>query len=125
MSVLGEDFAGGLFRRLYAPVNPAGLIVAVAAAVGLVLLHQFLQVVLSLMVLHGFFGGDLSDTRNIVKASLVSHLSGLADGGRCRWWLASRGGADAARGAEPAVAAASRRWAGWPSSAVSWWPCMR
>ena len=33
MAALGEDFRGGWFRRLYAPSNPAGLGVAIAFAV--------------------------------------------------------------------------------------------
>ena len=40
---LGEDLSGGLFRRLMAPSNPAGLWYALAVAVGLMVLHQLLQ----------------------------------------------------------------------------------
>lgn len=95
MSALGEDFAGGFFRRLYWPVNPAGLAVALAVAVGLVLLHQFLQVALSLMVLHGFFGGDRSDTRTVVKASLIIIFPASLVVAAAAWWLAGLGGGNA------------------------------
>ena len=33
MKLLGEDFSGGFFRRLYEPSNPAGLWYALAVAV--------------------------------------------------------------------------------------------
>ncbi len=94
MSMMGEDFAGGFFRRLYTPWNPVGLGYALAAAVGLVLLHQVLQLALSLAVLHGFFGGDLSDTRSLVKASLVIIFPASLLVAAAAWWLAGRGGAD-------------------------------
>ena len=43
------------------------------------MLHQVLQVVLSLVVLTCLFGGDPSDTRDLVKASLIVIFPGLAD----------------------------------------------
>ncbi len=95
MSAFGEDFAGGFFRRLYWPVNPAGLAFALAAAVGLVLLHQFLQVVLSLIVMLGFFGAVPSDTRTMVKASLVVIFPASLIVAAAAWWLAGRRGGNA------------------------------
>jgi membrane protease YdiL (CAAX protease family) len=71
MSVLGDDFEGGFFRRLYWPSNPAGLVFALGAAVGLVLLHQVLQLAFSRVVIALFFADDASNLRAWVKASLV------------------------------------------------------
>jgi membrane protease YdiL (CAAX protease family) len=92
MSAGGVDFAGGLFRRLYRPVNPAGLIFAVAAALGLFLLHQLLQVVLSLGVLYGVFGGDPSGTRLMTKAVLIVIFPASLAVAAAAWWLAGRRG---------------------------------
>jgi hypothetical protein len=94
MSAGGEDFAGGFFRRLYRPVNPAGLLFAVAAALGLILLHQFMQVVLSLIVLFGFFGAETSDTRSVVKASLIIIFPASLVVAAAAWWLAGQRGGD-------------------------------
>ena len=94
MSAGGEDFAGGFFRRLYRPVNPAGLFFAVAAAISLILLHQFMPVVLTLMVLSGFFGADTSDTRSVVKASLVIIFPASLVVAAAAWWLAGLRGGD-------------------------------
>jgi hypothetical protein len=94
MSSGGEDFAGGFFRRLYWPVNPAGLPVAIAVAVSLVLLHQFLQLVLTVAVLHGFFGSDMSDTRTVVKASLIIIFPASLIVAAVAWWLAGLRGGD-------------------------------
>lgn len=97
MSIFGEDFAGGWFRRIHQPVNPAGLGRAIAIAAGLVLLHQVLQVVFSGAVLAAFFDGNFEDTRSIVKANLTvifpaSLLIALA-----AWKLAGLKGADPAQ----------------------------
>jgi len=97
MSAMGPDWAGGWFRRLYEPFNPRGLFFALAAAAGLVLLHQFLQLVLSLTVLSGFFHVDSSDTRALVKASLIVIFPASLLVAAAAWWLAGRGGADPAR----------------------------
>ena len=45
---LGEDLSGGLFRRLMVPSNPAGLWYALAVAVGLMVIHQLLQLGLAM-----------------------------------------------------------------------------
>ena len=91
----GEDLAGGFFRRLYTPVNPAGLLFALGVAVGLVLLHQLLQVFLSLALLNGVMGGELSDTRSVVKAGLVAVFPASLIVAAAAWWLAGRGGGTA------------------------------
>jgi uncharacterized protein len=94
MSAGGEDLAGGFFRRLYQPVNPAGLPFAVAAALSLILLHQFLQVIMSLAVLYGVFGADTSDTRTVVKAGLVIIFPASLVVAAVAWWLAGLRGGD-------------------------------
>ena len=94
MSAGGEDFAGGFFRQLYRPFNPSGLVFALAAALSLILLHQFLQLVLALLVLHGFFGTGTADTRAVVKASLIIIFPASLVVAAVAWWLAGRGGAD-------------------------------
>jgi membrane protease YdiL (CAAX protease family) len=89
----GEDLAGGFFRRLYHPVNPAGLAYALGVVVALVVLNQLLQGVFSAGLLM-LTGGDLSDTRSLVKAGLVSVLPASLIIVLAGWWLAGRGGAD-------------------------------
>ena len=67
---------------------------ALAIALGLVLLHQALQVAFSLLALYGFFGGDPSDTRAMVKASLIIIFPASLIVAAAAWWLASRRGGD-------------------------------
>ena len=119
MSALGEDFAGGLFRRLYQPFNPAGLVFAIGAAVGLLLLHQLLQVVLSVAVLKGFFGGDTFDQRLVVKASLIVIFPASLAVAAVAWWLAGWRSGDA-RAVLGLRRPRSRRWAGSRWSPLSW-----
>ena len=95
MSTLGEDLAGGPFRRLFWPVNPAGLVFALAAALGLVLLHQALQLMLSLLVLNSLFDADPTNTRNVVKAALIVIFPASLVVAAAAWWLAGRRGGDA------------------------------
>jgi membrane protease YdiL (CAAX protease family) len=93
MSALGEDLSGGVFRRLYWPVNPAGLIFAVAAAISLLLLHQVLQAGLSYAVMLAAFGGNMSDQRSLVKAVLLVIFPASLIVAAVAWWLAGlRGG---------------------------------
>ena len=94
MSRLGGDLAGGLLRRLYWPVNPAGVPAALAIALGLILLHQALQVGLSLLVIAGFFGGDFTDERTLVKATLIVIFPAGLIVAAVAWWLAGRRGGD-------------------------------
>lgn len=91
----GEDLAGGFFRKLYTPVNPAGLVFALAVAVGLVLLHQMLQVFFSLTLLMSVMGGDPSDTRSMVKAGLIVIFPASLIVAAAAWWLAGRAGGEA------------------------------
>lgn len=71
MARLGEDFSGGVFRRLYFADVPAGLWLSLLAAVGLIVLHQGLQLLLAGVAVLWFLGGDLSNPRDFVKASLA------------------------------------------------------
>ncbi len=54
MANLGEDFSGGVFRRLYFADVPAGLWLSLLAAAGLIVLHQGLQLLLAAESLRGF-----------------------------------------------------------------------
>lgn len=94
MSRLGQDFSGGLFRRTYQPSNPAGLWYALAVAVGLVILHQLLQLGIALAIL-AVARGDLGNTREMVKASLVAILPAGLIVAALAFWLAGRRGGDA------------------------------
>jgi membrane protease YdiL (CAAX protease family) len=69
--MLGEDFAGGWFRKLYAPSNPAGLGMAIAIAVLLLVLNQVLQLGLAGAVAAMVFDAGRDNLREFVKASLV------------------------------------------------------
>ncbi len=92
MSLLGEDLSGGLWRRMYRPVNPQGLWYAIAAAVGLLLLHQGLQAALSYGVLQVLVGSETPTPRDAVKASLVVIFPASLIVVAAAWWLAERGG---------------------------------
>lgn len=97
VTVLGEDFSGGWFRRLHAPANPAGLWWALGFAAGLLALHFFLQFVLSLLAILGLFGGAFEVQRAVVKASLVAVFPASLLVAVAAWALARRGGGDPAR----------------------------
>lgn len=89
---LGEDFAGGLFRRLYAPSNPAGLWYALAVAVGLIVLHQLLQVGLAFGIML-FLKVNPGVTREFVKAGLIAIFPASLIVFAVAYWLAGlRGG---------------------------------
>ena len=92
MNILGDDFSGGLWRRLYRPVNPAGLWYAIAVAIGLLLLHQGLQAVLSCGVLKAIAGAASPTARDAVKASLIVIFPASLVVAAAAWWLAERGG---------------------------------
>jgi hypothetical protein len=59
-----------------------------------VLLHQALQLILTLGVLQGVFGADPSDTRSVVKASLIVIFPASLVVAAAGWWLAGRRGGD-------------------------------
>jgi membrane protease YdiL (CAAX protease family) len=98
MSRLGGDFAGGLFRRLYWPENPAGLVYALAAAALLLIAYQVLLALLAVMALPLAGGGDGSDsTRAMVRSSLAAILPAALAAAALAWWLAGVRGGEAAR----------------------------
>ena len=91
MKLLGEDFSGGFSRRLYAPSNPAGLWYALAVAVGLMVLHQVLQILL----VFGFmflFKVSPGITRETTKVALVSIFPASLIVAALAYWLAGRRG---------------------------------
>ena len=90
---LGEDFSGGLFRRLYAPSNPAGLWYALAVAVGLLVLHQVLQLVMATGIV--MFMPKV--THAFVKAGLISIFPASLVVFAVAWWLAGLRGGDPRR----------------------------
>jgi membrane protease YdiL (CAAX protease family) len=92
MSMLGDDFSGGLRRRMYWPISPLGFWYAVAVAVVLLLLHQGLQAVLSYGVLHLMTGSAAPTARDAVKASLVVIFPASLIVAAAAWWLAGLGG---------------------------------
>lgn len=96
MAVLGDDFSGGWFRRLHAPVNPAGLWWALAIAVALLGLHFLLQLVISLGAILFLFDGAFEVERVAVKASLVAVFPASLVVAAAAWFLARRGGGDPA-----------------------------
>lgn len=96
MKLLGEDISGGFFRRLYAPSNPAGLWYALAVAVGLMVLHQVLQ----LAIVFGFmliFKISPGITRETTKVALVSIFPASLMVAALAYWLAGRRGGIAAQ----------------------------
>jgi len=90
---LGGDWSGGLFRRMFWPANPAGLWYALAVALGLLILHQVLQLALALALLKLFAHGA-DTTRAMVKASLVAIFPASLVVAGLGWWLAGLRGGD-------------------------------
>ena len=90
---LGTDLSGGLFRRGYWPSNPGGLWYAIAVALGLLILHQLLQLVMAVSLLK-LFVHDADSTRAMVKASLVSIFPASLIVAALGFWLAGLRGGD-------------------------------
>ena len=89
---LGPDLAGGLFRRLYAPSNPAGLWYALGVAVVLIVMHQLLQLGLAFAFAR-IAGANPGVTRDFVKAGLVAIFPASLIVFALAFWLAGlRGG---------------------------------
>lgn len=110
MKLMGDDLSGGFFRRLYAPSNPAGLWYALAVAVVLLVLHQFLQ----LALVFGFmliFKIDPAVTREATKVALVSIFPASLIVAALAYWLAGR------RGGIPAQVLSLR----WPKLSLAGW----
>ena len=96
MGAIGEDFRGGWFRRLYAPVNPAGLGRALLFAVALIVINQVLQLSGALALAKGLFGADSGNVSDFVKASLVAIFPVSLVTAACAWGLAGRRGGTSA-----------------------------
>lgn len=95
MSVLGEDFAGGLTRRGYWPSNGTGLGYSLAVAVILMVLHQVLQGLFVLGFLL-FFKLAPGVTPAVTKAALISIFpASLIVAGLAYWLAGLRGGVPA------------------------------
>ena len=93
MVAVGEDFRGGWFRRLYAPVNPAGLKLALLFGLALFGINQVLQLAGAVALAKGLFGADAGNVRDFVKASLVAIFPVSLITAACAWGLAGlRGG---------------------------------
>ena len=93
MASIGEDFRGGWFRRLYAPVNPAGLGLALLFAFVLFGTNLILQLTGAVALAKGLFGSGLDNEREFVKASLVAIFPASLITAACAWGLAGlRGG---------------------------------
>ena len=92
MALLGEDFGGGWFRRLYAPVNPIGLWWALVFAVALLVLHALLQYVISIGVISVLFDGAFDAGHVDIKANLVAVFPSSLLVAVAAWLLARRGG---------------------------------
>ena len=94
MAILGEDFRGGFFRRIFAPVNPLGFKWALAMALALLLLHFLLQFLISQAIIPILFDSAFEVLRVHVKAGLISVFPASLAVAAAAWALARRGGAD-------------------------------
>ncbi len=93
MALIGEDFRGGYFRRLYNAPNPAGLGAAVAAAIGLIIVSLLLQVGCAIVAQLLLFGTDSTDPRHFIKSTLVGMFPAALITAFCVWQFARfRGG---------------------------------
>ena len=71
MALVGPDLRGGPWRRLYAPSNRAGLLLAVATAVLLVILNQAFQTGGAFLAARFVFHAGLSEPGTLVKSYML------------------------------------------------------
>lgn len=71
MAALGDAFAGGLWRRLYAPGQVPPLALSIVFALVLIVLNQLFQAICGVAVLKLLIGGDSADHGNLVKAYMI------------------------------------------------------
>lgn len=114
MAALGEDFAGGWFRRLYAPNNPTSLWWTVVFAAALLAVHVLAQLVISMMVTLALFDGAFDDMRIAVKANLIAVFPASLLVAAAAWAFARCNGGDPARVLS----------LGWPRFSASGWIVM-
>ena len=96
MVVLGEDFSGGWFRRLYRQSSPAGPWRGIGVAVALLVAYQILQLTLGTVVMAALFGGSFDNPREMIKAGLVAILPASLMLAALAWLLAGGCGGQAA-----------------------------
>jgi len=94
MAALGEDFSGGWFRRLYAPVNPTGLWWSLVFAAALLALHVLLQLIFSVIATLVLFDGAFDNMRIAVKSSLIAVFPASLLVAAAGWFFAQRNGGD-------------------------------
>ena len=97
MAILGEDLRGGWFRRMFTPVDPLGFWWALGLAVALLLLHVFLQFLISQAVIPILFDSAFGVVRVQVKAGLVSVFPASLVVAAAAWALARRGAGNPVR----------------------------
>lgn len=94
MAALGEDFSGGWFRRLYAPVNPTGFWWSLVFAAALLALHVLLQLIFSVIATLVLFDGAFDNMRIAVKSSLIAVFPASLLVAAAGWFFAQRNGGD-------------------------------
>ena len=88
MAIFGTAFSGGLTRRLYQPVNPAGLGRAIAIFVGLVIITQLLQIGIG-FGLHAALSEDLTDPEGLTRSIMLGLLPAGLLTAALAWYFAS------------------------------------
>jgi membrane protease YdiL (CAAX protease family) len=83
MALFGPDFHAGLAEPLYRPANPAGLGLAIAIFIGLVIVSQLLQGIFGLG-LHAAASTDFTDQKDVLRSFMI----GLLPAGLCTAILA-------------------------------------
>ena len=111
MAKFGRDFQSYTSPLLYMPSNPAGLWIALALAVLLLLANGILQTVAGTAVLSLFFGGGFDDPKLVIKAFIIGIFPASLLTAALAWRLAK------IRGGVPTDVLALRRpdlgWLGW------------
>jgi uncharacterized protein len=93
MAAIGADLRGHLFRRLFQGNNPAGPGIAVAVAVGLLILNVVLQIIFSVVIQFILFGSAFGNFDNSVRGALLGVLPAALLTGLVAWQAAKlRGG---------------------------------
>ena len=111
MAAFGADFQKYTSPFLYVPSNPAGIWVALALALGLVVASGVFQTVAGTSVLSIFFDGGFDDQRSVIKAFIIGIFPASLMTAILAWQAAR------IRGGVPSEILALRRpdlgWLGW------------